>query len=87
MTSRFRTRRVAPLPAAWTQAPRAAEAAGPDVLFILDGSGSMWGRVEDRPKISVVTEVMADLVGTLPDVTRAGLEVTPDGSLSHAFTF
>ncbi|MDZ7840417.1 MAG: vWA domain-containing protein [Gammaproteobacteria bacterium] len=50
-----------------------ASAAEQNLLFILDGSGSMWGRVDDTPKISIAKEVMTELVGELPDDARAGL--------------
>ncbi|WP_440997580.1 VWA domain-containing protein [Arhodomonas sp. SL1] len=53
-------------------APLAA-AAGQNLLFILDGSGSMWGRVDETPKISIAKEVMSELVAELPDDARAGL--------------
>src|SRR5262245_35246562 len=55
-------------------AAESAESAG-KVLFILDASGSMWGKVEGRDKISIAKEVMSDLVRQLPDGIEAGLEV------------
>ena len=54
----------------------AATTAGADernLLFILDASGSMWGRIDDTPKISVAKEVMTDLVRDLPAGSNAGL--------------
>lgn len=53
-----------------------AEAAtsGAKVLFILDASGSMWGKVEGKEKIVVAREVMANLINELPDGTQVGLE-------------
>lgn len=50
-----------------------ATAAEQNLLFILDASGSMWGRVDDTPKISVARDVMSDLVGRLPEASHAGL--------------
>lgn len=44
-----------------------------NLLFILDASGSMWGRVDGKPKIVVAKEVMSRLVRALPDDARAGL--------------
>ncbi len=45
-----------------------------DLLFILDGSGSMWGQVDQQPKIAVAKEVLGELIGTLdPAVDRVGL--------------
>lgn len=55
--------------AAWAQTPAAAAAAAPEgfLAFILDGSGSMWGRVQGGTKIGVGKAVMADLVRDIPD--------------------
>ncbi len=44
-----------------------------NILFILDGSGSMWQKIEAEYKIAVAKTVMKDLVAKLPDGTRAGL--------------
>lgn len=44
-------------------------------LFVLDGSGSMWGQIEGRPKIEIARQVMSDLVGRLPADVQAGLLV------------
>ena len=45
----------------------------PDVLFILDGSGSMWGRVNEVEKIVVARDVMTGLIEGLPNEIDAGL--------------
>src|SRR5690606_24550262 len=50
-----------------------ATASSGNLLFILDASGSMWGRVDGKPKIVVAKEVMSRLVRELPDDARAGL--------------
>ena len=47
---------------------------GANVLFILDASGSMWGKVEGKEKIVVAREVMANLINELPEGTQVGLE-------------
>lgn len=47
---------------------------GAKVLFILDASGSMWGKVEGKEKIVVAREVMANLINELPEGTQVGLE-------------
>ena len=47
--------------------------ASANLLFILDASGSMWGRVEGEPKAVVAKEVMSGLVRQLPADARAGL--------------
>ena len=55
--------------------PEPADFASDRILFILDGSGSMWGRVDKRPKITIAQEVMSELVRELPDSFVAGLQV------------
>src|SRR3546814_19689455 len=40
--------------------------ASSNLLFILDASGSMWGRVDGEPKIVVAKDVMSRLVRQLP---------------------
>ncbi len=44
-----------------------------NTLFILDASGSMWGQINGKPKITIAKEVMAKLVPELPDNSRIGL--------------
>lgn len=44
-----------------------------NVLFILDGSGSMAGQVEGKVKMDVASEVMTDLINGLPDSVNVGL--------------
>jgi len=46
---------------------------GSNTLFILDASGSMWGQIKGKPKITIAKEVMAKLVPELPDNSRIGL--------------
>jgi len=48
-------------------------AASNNQLFILDASGSMWGRVGDKPKITVAQDVMVELVNELPAESKTGL--------------
>jgi len=48
-------------------------APGSEVLFILDGSGSMWGRVNEVEKIVVAKDVMTGLIEDLPADINAGL--------------
>lgn len=48
--------------------------AEPTSMFILDASGSMWGRLPDNQmKIVAARETMGRLVGALPDSVSAGL--------------
>lgn len=45
----------------------------PSMLYILDGSGSMWGRVGEEPKISAAKTVLGDLIAETPDGVHVGL--------------
>lgn len=45
------------------------------ILFILDGSGSMWARIDNDPKITIAKDVMIRLIQQLPDNVEAGLQV------------
>lgn len=53
----------------------AAESSGANVLFILDASGSMWAKVENKEKITIAKEVMTNLIQELPEGVKVGLEV------------
>jgi Ca-activated chloride channel family protein len=53
--------------------PSAAAQEEPGVIFVLDGSGSMWGQIEGRSKIEVAKEIMVRLVDELPPNIRTGL--------------
>jgi hypothetical protein len=44
-----------------------------NMLFILDGSNSMWGQVEGVAKIDTAKDVLAKLVSDLPPDTQVGL--------------
>jgi len=48
---------------------------GKDVntLFILDASGSMWGQINGKAKITIAKQVMSKLVPELSDKSRIGL--------------
>ena len=52
-------------------APAAAEPA--NVVFVLDASGSMWGQIDGKAKITIAKEVMNKLIDSLPDDMRVGL--------------
>lgn len=43
------------------------------MIFIFDASGSMWGQIKGKPKITIAKEVMAKLIPELPDNARIGL--------------
>ena len=55
--------------------PRQTEKTGKNAntLFILDASGSMWGQIKGKPKITIAKEVMAKLVPELSGNARIGL--------------
>jgi len=46
---------------------------GSDLLFVLDGSGSMWGQVDGVAKITTAKQALKGLVGDLPPETNVGL--------------
>ena len=45
------------------------------IFYILDGSGSMWGRVDGRLKIQVAKEVMNTLLSETPDDIQCGIMI------------
>ena len=45
----------------------------PTIVFIMDASGSMWGRVGKDTKIDAARGVMVNLLNSLPADTRVGL--------------
>jgi len=59
----------------WMSGMWVAAAELPEVMFILDGSGSMWGQAGGQTKIEAAKEVMARVVPALPDGVNAGLTV------------
>ena|GEM_PF-4474623 len=44
-----------------------------NTIFILDGSNSMWGRVDGVPKIDLAQRLLGDLLGNVPGDMRVGL--------------
>jgi Mg-chelatase subunit ChlD len=51
----------------------AAGSTSNNMLFILDGSNSMWGQVQGYAKIDIAKGVMADLLTDLPEQMNIGL--------------
>ena len=47
----------------------------PEIMFILDASGSMWGKVQGRTKIDAAKEVMRQTIPELPTEVLMGLTV------------
>ncbi|MBK8533970.1 MAG: VWA domain-containing protein [Candidatus Competibacteraceae bacterium] len=58
-----------------TQSAAEGAANAPGVLFILDASGSMRARIDNREKMVIAKEVMTNLLRDLPDTIKVGLEV------------
>ncbi len=54
---------------------QAVETNFPEVMIILDGSGSMWGTVGAESKIKAAKEVLHQLVPSLPAEVKLGLTV------------
>ncbi len=50
-----------------------AYAETPAMYYILDGSGSMWGRVDGKLKINIAKEVMTELIEDTPESMHAGI--------------
>lgn len=44
-----------------------------NVTFILDASGSMWGKIDGKSKIAIARDVMEELINGLPDTMEVGL--------------
>ncbi|MFK7844278.1 MAG: VWA domain-containing protein [Rhodothermales bacterium] len=44
-----------------------------DILFILDGSGSMWGQIEGVAKIQTAKDTLTNLLDDVPESARLGL--------------
>ena len=53
-------------------APLSAHAEGRSII-VLDGSGSMWGQIDGRPKLEIAREALAEVLGSLPADTEMGL--------------
>ena len=51
----------------------AADAAPARTLIVMDGSGSMWGQIDGRPKLEIARETVAQVVGKLPANQTLGL--------------
>lgn len=48
-------------------------AGGSDLVFIVDGSGSMWGQIDGTAKISTAKQALTGLIGDLGADTNVGL--------------
>ncbi|KEO61256.1 vWA domain-containing protein [Thioclava indica] len=59
--------------AAMATAAPAQEA--PRAILVLDGSGSMWGQIDGKAKITIAQEVVGELLDSLPETQALGLTV------------
>lgn len=55
--------------------PSPARAEAPALYYILDGSGSMWGRVDGQMKIQIAKKVMEELIDGTPGGLHAAVSV------------
>ncbi len=53
----------------------AQEAQSPRTILVLDASGSMWGQIDGKAKITIAQEVIRDLLQRLPEDQEIGLTV------------
>ena len=60
---------------AFSLSAQAATANFPEVMIILDGSGSMWGQAGGESKIAAAKKVLKELLPSLPEEVRIGLTV------------
>jgi Ca-activated chloride channel family protein len=47
----------------------------PKAILVLDGSGSMWGQIDGKAKITIAQDVVGELLVSLPDTQDLGLTV------------
>src|SRR5690606_31026969 len=47
--------------------------AGEQAIIVLDGSGSMWGQIDGKPKLEIARETLARVLADLPADTELGL--------------
>jgi Ca-activated chloride channel family protein len=57
----------------WAGVPQAAAQEAPRTMIVMDGSGSMWGQINGRPKLQIARRAVAQLVRRLPPDMEVGL--------------
>ena len=55
------------------QIPTGQAEEAPRTIIVMDGSGSMWGQIDGRPKLEIAREAVADVVTRLPAEQELGL--------------
>lgn len=48
-------------------------AAAEKAIIVLDGSGSMWGQIDGKPKLEIAREALRTVLGQVPAATELGL--------------
>lgn len=56
-----------------TASVTASEPNHPKTIIVMDGSGSMWGQIDGRPKLEIARETVADVLSKLPPDQTLGL--------------
>ncbi|MEO0495895.1 MAG: VWA domain-containing protein [Pseudomonadota bacterium] len=69
----MKTLRTAICATALTALSAPSFAASSDILFVLDGSGSMWGQIDGTAKIATAKSTMGQLIDNVPVDARLGL--------------
>ena len=73
MPSRIRPALLASALLLATASVSASDPQQPRTIIVMDGSGSMWGQIDGRPKLEIARETVADVVGKLPASQTLGL--------------
>ena len=73
MPSRIRPALLASALLLATASVTASDPQQPRTIIVMDGSGSMWGQIDGRPKLEIARETVADVVGKLPANQTLGL--------------
>src|SRR5690606_31240740 len=42
-------------------------------IIVFDGSGSMWGQIDGKPKLEIARQALRDMLATVPDTMELGL--------------
>ena len=43
------------------------------IMVVLDGSGSMWGQIDGKPKLQIARETLREVLQSVPETTELGL--------------
>ncbi|GHB95489.1 vWA domain-containing protein [Thermomonas carbonis] len=73
MPSRIRPALLASALLLATASVTASDPKQPRTIIVMDGSGSMWGQIDGRPKLEIARDTVAEVVGKLPANQTLGL--------------